>query len=189
MKNNRGANHILLSICMIAIIIISVITFKILVKQNDNMQIEDITTDMLLLQGKVKVISQENIIKKDERPLVGKKVSENLEDEKVKALIENGVINQEEEDFENYYIIDGENLKEIDLKNNLDGEIYIVNYNTYEIIISNGVNIHGEIHYKLTDILEHKDVMIEENKQEEKTNEETEEQTEEIPEEQAENEN
>ena len=166
MKNNKGTNHILLSICLIVIVLIAIIAFNTLVKQNNNMKVEDITTDMLLLQGKIKVIAQENIIKKDERPLIGKKVSENLENEKVKTLINNGILNQDEEDFENYYIIDGEDLNQMELKDNLNGEIYIVNYVTYEIIISNGVNIHEEIHYRLTDILEHKDDFLIDNKQE-----------------------
>ena len=169
MKKNNGTNHILLSICLIVVIFASVIGFRILIKQNYNMQVEDITTDMLLLQGKIKVISQENIIKKDERPLVGKKVSENLENEKVKTLINNGILSQDEEGFENYYIIDGEDLSQMELKDNLNGEIYIVNYATYEIIISNGVDIHGEMFYKLTDILEYKENVFGE---EEKVNEE-----------------
>lgn len=174
MKNNKGRSHILLSICTIIIILVTIIGVRIFIKQKSNMEIEDISTDMLILKGKVQVISQENIIKKDERPLVGKKLSENLENEKVKNLIEQGIIKEDEEAFESYYIIDEENMQELNLKNNLEeGNFYIVNYTTYEIIISNGFNIEGNTIYTLTDILEQKNTIMRNNKEEIKTNSET----------------
>lgn len=174
MKNNKGRSHILLSICTIIIILVTIIGVRTFIKQKSNMEIEDISTDMLILKGKVQVISQENIIKKDERPLVGKKLSENLENEKVKNLIDQGIIKEDEEDFESYYIIDEENMQELNLKNNLEeGNFYIVNYTTYEIIISNGFNIEGNTIYTLTDILEQKNTIMRNNKEEIKTNSET----------------
>lgn len=110
---------------------------------------------MLLVQGKIKVIEQENEMNKEENPLKGLKVSENLENEKVKSLIENKVINPEDENFDNYYIINSETLNELKLQDNLKGEYYIVNYKTYEIIYSKGIEIENEMHYSLTEILEH----------------------------------
>ncbi len=112
---------------------------------------------MLLVQGKIKVIGQENEMNKEENPLKGIKVSENLEDEKVKSLTENKVINTEDENFEEYYIINSETLNELNLQDNLKGEYYIVNYKTYEIIYSKGIEIEKEMHYTLTEILEHTD--------------------------------
>ena len=116
---------------------------------------ENLKTDMLLVQGKIKVIEQENEMNKEENPLKGLKVSENLENEKVKSLIENKVINPEDENFDNYYIINSETLNELKLQDNLKGEYYIVNYKTYEIIYSKGIEIENEMHYSLTEILEH----------------------------------
>lgn len=110
---------------------------------------------MLLVQGKIKVIEQENEMNKEENPLKGLKVSENLEDEKVKSLIENKVISAEDENFDEYYIINSETLNELNLQDNLKGEYYIVNYKTYEIIYSKGIEIEKEMHYTLTEILEH----------------------------------
>lgn len=110
---------------------------------------------MLLVQGKIKVIEQENEMNKEENPLKGLKVSENLEDENVKSLIENKVINIEDENFDKYYIINSETLNELKLQDNLKGEYYIVNYKTYEIIYSKGIEIENEMHYSLTEILEH----------------------------------
>ena len=112
---------------------------------------------MLLVQGKIKVIEQENEMNKEENPLKGLKVSENLEDEKIKSLIENKVINAEDENFDKYYIINSETLNELKLQDNLKGEYYIVNYKTYEIIYSKGIEIKNEMHYTLTEILEHTD--------------------------------
>lgn len=110
---------------------------------------------MLLVQGRIKVIGQENEMNKEEHQLKGLKISENLEDEKIKRLIENKVINTEEENFDKYYIINSQTLSELNLQDNLKEEYYIVNYKTYEIIYSKGIEIEGKMHYKLTEILEH----------------------------------
>lgn len=110
---------------------------------------------MLLVQGRIKVIEQENAMNKEENPLKGLKVSENLEDEKVKSLIENKVINTEDENFDKYYIINSEILNELNLQDNLKGEYYIVNYKTHEIIYTKGIEIENEMHYTLTEISEH----------------------------------
>ncbi len=112
---------------------------------------------MLLVQGKIKVIGQENEMNKEQNSLKGLKVSENLEDEKIKRLIENKVINTEEENFDKYYIINSQTLNELNLQDNLKGEYYIINYKTYEIIYSKGIEIEDQMHYKLTEILEHTD--------------------------------
>lgn len=156
MRKQNGMSHITLVFAIIIIIVIGVVGTRIILKENKNRKIENVTTDMLLVQGKIKVIAQENEMNKDENTLIGKSLSENLEDEKIKALVDSKVINTETEDMDKYYIIDGETINSLNLENNLDGEYYIVNYKTYEIIYSKGIEIDGKMHYTLTELLEHR---------------------------------
>lgn len=155
MKRENGMAHITLVIWIIVIIIIGYLGINFILKETGKGKVENLKTDMLLVQAKIKVIEQENEMNKEENPLKGLKVSENLEDENVKSLIENKVINIEDENFDKYYIINSETLNELKLQDNLKGEYYIVNYKTYEIIYSKGIEIENEMHYSLTEILEH----------------------------------
>lgn len=158
MKKQNGMGHITLVICIAVIIIVGVILVNVILNENKERQIENVTTDMLLVQGKIKVIAQENEMNEEEHTLLGRKLQDNLEDEKVKKLIDNKVINMEEESSDKYYIIDSETISQLNLQDNLDGEYYIVNYESYEVIYSKGIEIDEQMHYTLTELLEHKDV-------------------------------
>ena len=156
MKNQKGMGHITTTIS-IAIIILLVlgITYYAINRLKEE-QVQNYETDMLLIQGKVKILSQESTIQKNEELLKGKKVSENLEDEEIARLLENNVISQDAEDFSKYYIIEKENLEEMGLSEVEPSEgHYIVNYKTYEIIYSNGVKADESIFYKLSELQEH----------------------------------
>ena len=115
-------------------------------------------TDMLLIQGKIKVVSQESTIQKKEELLKGKKLSENLEDEEIKKLFQNNILSEEEPDFTKYYILEKTDLEELGLNSiKLTEGYYIVNYETYEIIYSRGFNIDNNTYYKLSQIQEPKE--------------------------------
>lgn len=153
MKNQKGMGQIMLILCIIIIIvvIVGIIYFALegLLKE----KMETYETDMLLIQGKVKVLSQEAIIQKNEEVLKGKKLEDNIEEEKIKELLEKQVISQEESNFSKYYIIEKETLEEIGLQNiNLKKGFYIVNYDTDEIIYSEGVKIGENTYYKLSEL-------------------------------------
>lgn len=156
MKNQRGMSQITLVISIIIIIVIAVLGFNITKKMLERRNVENYKTNMLLLQGKVKVISKEFVMKKeDEEILEGKKVSENLEREDIKELLQKGIISQEDESFERIYIIENEDLERIGLSNiKLKDGYYIVNYNTDEIIYSKGIEIDQKVYYKLSEIKE-----------------------------------
>ena len=152
MKKENGMGQMMLIICVIAIIAIIIFAVNFFLNESKQRKEENLVTDMLLLQGKIKVIAQENEMKKEENTLVGKQVKENLEDEKIKKLLDENVINQEDENFENYYIIDSENLNQFNLNDDLEGEFYIVNYKNYEIIYSKGIEVEEKTYYTLTDL-------------------------------------
>lgn len=156
MKKENGMGHIMLVFCVIAIIAIIIFSVKILLNESKQRTIENFITDMLLLQGKVKVIAQENEMNEEEHPLVGIQVKGNMENENVKQVLKANNISEETENFESYYIIDSENLNDLKLNNNLNQEFYIVNYKNYEIIYSKGIEIEGEMHYSLNKLLEHR---------------------------------
>ena len=153
MKSQKAVGHLSLILC---VIIIALVVASIVYYTKDMMQKEQkqsYETDMLLVQGKIKILSQESTIKKSEELLKGRKLSENIEDEQIKKLLENNVISQDEENFSKYYILEKSNLEEIGLNGiELKDGYYIVNYATYEIIYSNGIDIKGNIYYKLSDL-------------------------------------
>jgi len=153
MKNQKGMGHLMLIIC-IAIIIIGVIGIIYLLRENiQKEKLETYQTDMLLIQGKVKVISQEATIQKKEELLKGRKLSDSLEEEQVKKLLDNNIITQEETSFEKYYILEQSHLEEMGLNNiKLQEGYYIVNYDTDEIIYSNGITIGEKTFYKLSEL-------------------------------------
>ena len=156
MKNQKGMGHITTTISIAIIILLLLgITYYAINRLKEE-QVQNYETDMLLIQGKVKILSQESTIQKNEELLKGKKVSENLEDEEIARLLENNVISQDAEDFSKYYIIEKENLEEMGLSEVEPSEgHYIVNYKTYEIIYSNGVKADESIFYKLSELQEH----------------------------------
>ena len=153
MKSQKGMGHLMLIIC-IAIIILFVLGCIYVVKESiEKEKIETFQTNMLLIQGKVKVISQEATIQKNEELLIGRKVGDNIEDEQIKKLLDNQVISQEETNFSKYYILEKSHLEEIGLSNiELKEGYYIVNYDTDEIIYSIGIKKGKEILYKLSEL-------------------------------------
>ena len=102
LKEQEGMGHLATFFCIIiiiAIITICIYYIKNMMQQENKKNYE---TDMLLIQGKIKVISQESTIQKKEEILQGKKLSENLEDEEIKKLLQNNIIYTEESDFTKY---------------------------------------------------------------------------------------
>ena len=170
MKNQKGMGHLMLILCVIIIILVAIGAFYYFFIKLETQVIETYETDMLLIQGKVKVLSEEAIINKNEELLKGRKVSDSLEDEEVKALLEKGVFSQEEESFNKYYLLEKANLDEIGLGAiRLEKGYYIVNYDTDEVIYSKGIQVGENTYYKLSEIEELKE------KEENKANEEAQE--------------
>lgn len=162
MKSQKGMSNIMLLICIVLILAIIGAILYIVNNLNQERILENYQTEMLMLQSKVKILSQEAIMQKKDELLKGKKVSENLEDENIKMLLENKVISQEEESFDKYYILDRATIEEMGLSNIvLEQGFYIVNYNTDEIIYSNGIVLGKETYYKLSQIQKRNEIVNE----------------------------
>lgn len=170
MENQKGMSHIA---CILAIVVIVGLVICALFFSKNKLEDEVLKmyeTDMLLIQGKVKVLSKEAIVKGNDDDLKGKKIEENLEDETIKKLLEEGIISKEEKDFSKYYIIDKQTLDEMGLTDvKIRDGFYIVNYNTDEIIYAKGITIENNTYYKLTEI---KEANSKKEKQNEVVNEE-----------------
>lgn len=106
-------------------------------KKIDNVQKDrNVRADMLLIQGVAKVKkSRFNVSKKSEE-LVGVKLSDRLDDAIIRKFIID--LNIPAEDYSKYYILYDEDLKKLELEiKNLDNSLYIVNYDSGEVCITN----------------------------------------------------
>lgn len=162
---------------MVAIVIILLIAAAVCAlyfakEEYSKYKLESLKTNMVSLQVKVKVLGEEVNIKKEGASYIGKKLSENLEDEAIKALIEKGIVSNEDENFEEYYILEAEDLKKLKVLNSSLNRA-VVNYKTYEIININGFKIKDSIFYKLSDFnkIDNKDTNQEENIENNQVNE------------------
>ena len=140
---------IIFIILVIGIIIYGVLKYA--KKEVDSEQFETIKTDMLLIEAKTSIVAQKVKIKEKNAKYIGNKI-ENDENEDIKKLEEQGIIELKKEN--NYYILDDNNLDELELsvRNQKQGN-YIVEYNSNEIIYTSGIkDKDGNILYKLSDI-------------------------------------
>jgi hypothetical protein len=117
-------------------------------------QLKTIKTDMLLIEGKTKIIAQKVKIKEKNASYIGKKISDiTQETDDIKFLQEQGIIDIKGKNT-NYYVLDKSNLEELGLQTiKLEEGCYIVEYNKNEIIYSKGVTgADGTTKYKLSEL-------------------------------------
>lgn len=146
-----------LIIVFIAIIITAFYAFKYAINRIQSSNNEDIVTNMLIIQGKIKVINGDVKVGNSEKQLIGTKISD-VQDENIRNTVKN--IGITEDSFQEYYTLNRENFETMqisdDLKNVNDGE-YVVNYKECEVIYIKGINKDGTVKYKLSDILNKED--------------------------------
>ncbi|MFR5766247.1 MAG: hypothetical protein ACLUF5_06715 [Clostridia bacterium] len=163
MKKENGLTHMTTIFLVIIILVLILVAVRFVELQYKNEESETIKTNMLAIQGKAKIIAEEEKALKKE--LAGIKISDKKEEENIKKLLEQQNITIDENS--KYYVLDKENLKEIGLGSiELESDqYYIVNYDNLEILYTKGVQIGDNILYKLSDfnkLNEEKD-FVEEN--------------------------
>lgn len=187
MKNEKGMSFLMLVIIIVVIIaLIGVIIFFTL-KGYKQEEFESTRTDMLKIEGRIKVLSESATAKKDETLKKGTKLSELEENELIKEVIEKGIVSKEEENYSEYYSLSKENLEEIGL-NSIEisnGNSVIVNYKTHEVIYTEGIKIKDKEYFKLSElnrIKEESEIALNEQaaEKEKQTEQENSEQTENI---------
>ena len=163
MKKENGLTHMTTIFLVIIILVLILVAVRFVELQYKNEESETIKTNMLAIQGKAKIIAEEEKALKKE--LAGIKISDKKEEENIKKLLEQQNITIDENS--KYYVLDKENLKEIGLGNiELESDqYYIVNYDNLEILYTKGDQIGDNILYKLSDFnkLNEEKEFVEEN--------------------------
>ena len=163
MKKENGLTHMTTIFLVIIILVLILVAVRFVELQYKNEESETIKTNMLAIQGKAKIIAEEEKALKKE--LAGIKISDKKEEENIKKLLEQQNITIDENS--KYYVLDKENLNAIGLGNielELD-QYYIVNYDNLEILYTKRVQIGDTVLYKLSDFnkLNEEKEFVEEN--------------------------
>lgn len=153
-KDTKGITLIALVITIVVLAIIVGVSLNIGGQLFNNVNLKTLDTNMLLIQAKVKVISEKNNFDEN-TPLKGSKVADITNDSDINKLKNEGVIVESDASYQSYYlwnqdILNEEGLDSIKLK---DNEKYIVNYETEEIIYIPGYkHTDDKTYYKLSDL-------------------------------------
>ena len=151
MQNNKY-KFLKLIIAFIIILVVGIFLFNIGTKKMQERKNDDIKTDMLMIEGKIKSIKAESEISNNQEKYVGTKVSE-ANDTEVNNVMQQLQINQEE--LLNYYILNKESFEKMGLADSIkDDDEYIVNYTNSDVIYVKGIKLNNEIKYKLSDIID-----------------------------------
>ena len=151
MQNNKY-KFLILIIAFIIILVVGIFLFNIGTKKMQERKNDDIKTDMLMIEGKIKSIKAESEISNNQEKYVGTKVSE-ANDTEVNNVMQQLQINQDE--LQNYYILNKESFEKMGLADSIkDDDEYIVNYTNSDVIYVKGIKLNNEIKYKLSDIID-----------------------------------
>jgi len=148
MKNNRGVTLISLAVSIVVIGILAGVTIKYGGNLVTRASLQNINTNMLLIQAKTRAIEENAKFNNDSSKYVGIKVSDISEYEMISELIGLGVINT----TENWRLLQKTQLETMGLgKINVE-KGYIVNYDTEEIVYAKGFKYNGTTYYKLSEM-------------------------------------
>ena len=153
-ENGLGLIGTIFLMIVIGLLVFGVVYFMRI--QYAKESFEDLKTDMLLVQAKVKTIAGEYTLSKKEEELIGTPLKGMQEDEIIKTFLEKNSIDMEEKNSK-YYVLNGQNLQDMDLKKVTlpENTYYVVNYTNYEVFITNGFTYsNGNTYYSLTQIEE-----------------------------------
>lgn len=153
MKRNKGMGMIKLIVMILFIALIVATTVYFVRMQYHKARVETIKTDMLQVQWKMKDYIDKQTVKGDEIEYLGTKLSEMRSSDLLQELFNGNVVTEDE--YEKYYVLEDKDLAEAGLEiTNYKDSYFIINYETYEIIVSKGCQYYKEeILYKLSDII------------------------------------
>ena len=117
--------------------------------QLDKGKNEDIKTDILLVEAKVQKLAGEYILEKKEEILVGTKLTDMEDEPVIKEFLEKEIFDKEEKGAK-YYVLDQDNIKELNLENvELEKDsYYIVDYTSVKVYYTKGYSDEGgEVYY------------------------------------------
>ena len=114
MKSQKGLTlaGTIFFVLIIAFIVFGVVYYVRM--QTTKEELEDMKTDLLLVQAKVKKISSDYILEKKDEILIGTKLTDIKDEPIIQEFLNNNSINIEEKD-KKYYAINQQNLDEMGL--------------------------------------------------------------------------
>ena len=149
-KNNKGVTLLILSITIIVIFILSAVSFDTGYTVLRNVRVGRTISNMKLIQIKVEDIAEDAEFSEDEQALVGLKNGEATTYSLAEIDAEIGTVNLSSQvnDVGEWYKWDSSILQSqgLDTKILKEGGCFFVNYETYEVIYSEGETI-DNIHY------------------------------------------
>lgn len=168
MESIKGISLIKMTITIVVLIIIVAVAVNLSIIAVEHEQLEDLKTNMLLIQAKAKTYSEEVSVQTvnldeekeedsekikgvEEEQLVGIKLSECTKEIQEKAKLA-GVT-----EFEQYYCLNKQDLEKMEINIDLaEGEYYLVKYDFQdtEIVYTKGFRHEGKTCYTLTEIIE-----------------------------------
>lgn len=154
MKSEKGLTFFSTIILVIVIALIAFCVVYFLRMQVDKEKAEDERVDILKVQAKVKNISGNYLLDKEELNLVGIGLSDMKEEQTIKEFLERDIFDPEEKG-KKYYVLNKQNLDSMGLeKVELEeGHYYIAEYMTGEVYYTKGyADENGQIHYKATEL-------------------------------------
>ena len=142
MKKNKGITLVSLIITVVLLILLAGTTTYVVDRITKTMNVENVKTDLLLIQAQIKTIAEKNNFNSEENPLIG-----------TLSSIDTAKYGVEAE--RDYYLLSQEDLKTMNLENVEYDNGYYVCYETEEVIYIKGVkNNNGDTLYTLTQIKE-----------------------------------
>ena len=146
MRKNKGITLIALIITVVILIILAGTTTYLVDRFTKTMNVEDVKTNMLLIQAQIKTIAEKHSFDAESNQLIGENVTLN------EAQAEKFGVDK----TKTYYKLSLDDLKTMKLNSiEDDGGYYIVCYDTEEVIYTQGVkNNSGTTLYTLTQIKE-----------------------------------
>lgn len=154
MKNEKGMTLITTAVLVVVIaaLVFAVVYYARIAIAKEGL--ESLKTDMLLVQAKVKKIAGEYTLEQKEELLKGTKIEDMAENETIQNFLEKEIINTEEEN-KKYYVLDKQNLEELELEKVKleENSYYIVDYTSNEVYYTKGVEYaDGNTYYDMKEI-------------------------------------
>ena len=153
MKSQKGSTlaGTIFFVLIIAFIVFGVVYYVRM--QTTKEELEDMKTDLLLVQAKVKKISSDYILEKKDEILIGTKLTDIKDEPIIQEFLNNNSIDIEEKD-KKYYAINQQNLDEMGLPQVKleENSYYIVEYTDGTVYYTKGYELAGSNYYDIDNI-------------------------------------
>lgn len=153
MKSQKGLTlaGTIFFVLIIAFIVFGVVYYVRM--QTTKEELEDMKTDLLLVQAKVKKISSDYILEKKDEILIGTKLADLKDEPAIQEFLNQNSIDTEEED-KRYYAINQQNLNEMGLQQVKleENAYYVVEYTDGAVYYTKGYELAGSSYYDIDNI-------------------------------------